>query len=172
MCLLTRDHPQCHPVLIITTMWLWAVCHRLRGACLHLTGGLCTVNNMSNLKCEKERWGGCYNDKVISYWLINCKVIFLTYFSSLFGVCLHLCIIISHALLLILGIMGSGIYILIYISYSRLLYCFNSSPAKDLRAINNMLKMGERKALNSLAEKRKNGGDIMEGAPAIKAIKF
>ena len=51
-----------------------------------------------------------------------------------------------------------------------MLYCFNSSPAKDLRAINNMIKKGERMALTSITEKRHNNNDI--GAPAIKALKF
>ncbi|XP_067928982.1 retinoblastoma-like protein 1 [Watersipora subatra] len=54
---------------------------------------------------------------------------------------------------------------------SRMLYCFNSSPAKDLRAINNMLKKGDRMALTSIGEKRHSTADLT-GAPAIKAIKF
>lgn len=56
-----------------------------------------------------------------------------------------------------------------------MLYCFNSSPAKDLQAINNMLRRGdrhERQVLSSIAEKRHVNNDISEGAPAIKAIRF
>jgi retinoblastoma-like protein 2 len=37
---------------------------------------------------------------------------------------------------------------------SKLLYCFNKSPAKDLRAINNMLRMGERSKGALIAGKR------------------
>lgn len=52
-----------------------------------------------------------------------------------------------------------------------MLYCFNSSPAKDLRAINIMIKKGERAALTHIAEKRQSNSDL-GAAPAIKAIKF
>lgn len=60
----------------------------------------------------------------------------------------------------------------LYIYFSRLLYCFNSSPAKDLRAINNMLRRGDKKVLTTLGEKRPGNAEIIEGRPAIKHIKF
>ncbi|XP_064640132.1 retinoblastoma-like protein 1 [Lineus longissimus] len=46
---------------------------------------------------------------------------------------------------------------------SKMLYCFNRSPAKDLRAINNMIKLGERK---STAKRLLRGDDESEMSAA------
>lgn len=67
-------------------------------------------------------------------------------------------------------------YPLLLLCCSRLLYCFNSSPAKDLRAINNMLKHGggdsRRAPRVSIIDKRHTTAEVVEGGPAIKHIKF
>ena len=48
---------------------------------------------------------------------------------------------------------------------SRMLYCFNRSPAKDMRAINNMIRLGDRKLqgkkkLDLLEEEEETGASL------------